>query len=176
MKPDFLEIISSDSSRATADLAVEAVADIPEYFKEVLDISLSEPSPVNWRAARVVALSAVHHPELFKPYVNKVAKLFPSFNIDGLKRTYAWLLARYVVFFDEDSQAGMIEICFDYMLKDEKIAVKYNCMKVLYEMCKLFPELKGELMAAIEVNLADGTFRINGELKKIYNAIDIDLK
>ena len=173
MKPNFQTLLNSDSLRATADIATEAIADVPEYFKEVLDISLEAKPPVNWRAARVVALSAEKYPELFVPYVNEIAQLFSDFSNDGLKRSYAWLLSKYVNYFNEDSQYDLIEVCFNYMLSDEKIAVKYNCMKLLYELCKIIPEINGELLAAIDFNISEGVFRFNGELKKIYNAIDI---
>ncbi len=175
MKPNFNKILG-DSLRITADIAVEAVADVPEYFKEVLDLSIKEKTPINWRAARVVALSSEKYPELFIPYVNKVAQLFPSFKNDGLKRSFALILSKYAKHFTEDSQANLIEVCFNYMLSDEKIAVKYNCMKVLYEMTKIIPELKGELQASIDFNVSQGIFRMNGEIKKIYREIDIQIK
>ena len=123
MKPNFKTILNSDSLRATADIGTEAIGGVPEYFKEVLDISLETKPPVNWRAARVLSLSAEQYPELFIPYVNNIAQLYSSFKNDGLKRTYAWLLSRYSKYFNEDSQADLIEVGFDYMLSDEKMAV-----------------------------------------------------
>ena len=173
MKPNFQNILNSDSLRATADIAVEAVGDTAEYFKEVLDISLEAKPPINWRAARVLALSAEQYPELFIPYVNKIAQLYSSFKNDGLKRSYAWLLSKYVKHFNENSQADIIEIGFNYMISEEKPAVKYNCMKVLFELSKIIPEIKGELQAAIDYNIQNGFFRMNGEIRKIYKAIDI---
>ena len=176
MRPNFYEIISIDSSRASADIAVEAIADVSEYFKEVMDISLQAKPPLNWRAARVLALSADEHHDLFIPYANQIALLFSCFTNDGLKRSYAWLLSRYAKYFNEESQSKLIEVCFNYLLSDEKIAVKYNCVKLLFEMSKIIPELKGELLAAIEFNISEGIFRMNGQLKKICKAIDIQLR
>ena len=176
MKPNFQSILNSDSLRVTADIAVEAVGDVPEYFKKVLDISLETKQPINWRAARVLALSAEQYPELFVPYVNKIAHLFFGFKNDGLKRSFALILSKYVTHFNEESQADMIEVCFNYMLSGETMAVKYNCMKVLYEMTKIIPELKGELLAVIDFNISEGIFRMNGEIKKIYNQTELKIK
>lgn len=175
MKPNFKKILNSDSLRVTADIATEAIANIPEYFKEVLDISLNSIPPVNWRAARVTALSAEKNYELFIPYVNEIAQLYSGFKNDGLKRSYAYLLSKYTKYFNEESQSDLIEVCFNYMLSDEKIAVKYNCMKLLFEMTEIIPELKGELLAAIEFNVSEGIFRMNGEILKIYKAVDIQV-
>lgn len=171
MKPNFKKILSN-SLRITMDIAAEAVGNNAVYFKEVLTISLKEKPPLNWRASRVIALCVDKHPDLFIPYVNTIAQLFSNFKNDGLKRSYAYALSKYVKHFNEESQADMIEVCFNYMLSDEKIAVKYNCMKVLYEMTKIIPELKGELQAAIDFNLSEGIFRMNGAIKKIYKKIE----
>jgi hypothetical protein len=176
MKPDFLQLLNSDSSRMTADLTAEAVENVPEYFKEVLNLSLESKSPVNWRAARVVALCAEETPELFMPYVNLIAQRFPKFQCDGLKRSYAWLLAKYSEFIDLKSQTALIDVCFKYLLEDEKPGVKYNCMKLLFEISKTLPELKGELAAIINLSISNGEFKMNGEIKKIYHAIDVQIQ
>jgi len=171
MKPNFKSILSN-SLRITMDIAAEAVGNNPEYFKKVLNISLEEKPSVNWRASRVIALCIDKHPNLFIPYVNKIAQLFPNFNNDGLKRSYAYVLSKYVKYLNEDSQADLIDVCFDYMLSDEKIAVKYNCMKLLFELTKIIPELKGELAASIDYNIQQDVFRMNGEIKRVYKAIN----
>lgn len=175
MKPNFQTILNSDSLRITADIAVEAISNNPDYFEEVINMSLNSKSPMNWRSSRVIALSVLKYPKLFIPYVNKIAQLFSSFKDDGLKRSYSFALSKYCEYLNEKSQADLIEICFDYMLSNEKVAVKYNCLKLLYEMCKIIPELKGELQAAIDFNISEGCFRMNGEIRKIYNAIDIQV-
>ncbi|MCF6364939.1 MAG: hypothetical protein L3J35_01940 [Bacteroidales bacterium] len=172
MPPKFKNILSN-SLRVTMDIAAETVGKNPQYFKEILNISLNEKPPINWRASRVIALCTDKYPDLFIPYVNKIAQLFPSFKNDGLKRSYAYVLSKYVKYFNEDNQAGLIEICFNYMLSDEKVAVKYNCMKLLFEMTEIIPELKGELQAAIGFNISEDIFRMTGEIKKIYKAIDV---
>jgi hypothetical protein len=176
MKPDFLEILKSDSSRLTADITTELIAGNPGFYDEVIDLSLVEKSPVNWRAARVAVLSAEEYPELFVPHVNCIAKKFKSFQCDGLKRSYASLLAKYTTYMNDDSKRILIDTCFKYMLEDEKPAVKYNCMKVLFELSMIIPEIKSELAAVIDFNISHGIFRMNGEIKKIYMAINLQIK
>jgi hypothetical protein len=176
MKPDFHRILNSDSSRLTADIATEAIDNVPEYFEEVLNFSLTSKSPLNWRAARVIALCSEENHELFIPFVNTIAKRVPKFECDGLKRSYTWLLSKYTEYLDESSQSALIDVCFKYMMEDEKPAVKYNSIKLLYEISKILPDLKGELAAIIDFNISQGVFKMNGEIKKIYNAIDLQIK
>jgi len=172
MKPNFKEILG-DSLRITSEIAAEAVGNNPKYFKEVVSLSLHETTPLNWRAARVVLFCIEDYPKLFIPYVNEIAKLFPTFKVDGLKRAYGHILSKYTKLIEEDYLSEIIEVCFNYMLSEEKIAVKYNCMKLLFEISKIYPDLKGELKASIDFNVSEGIFIMNGEIKKIYREIDI---
>jgi len=170
MKPKFKEILS-DSLKITSEIAAEAVGNNPKYFNELIELSLNEKAPLNWRASRVIALCSDNYPKLFIPYVNKIAQVFPRFKTDGLKRSYAYVLSKYVDKIKEDNIVGLIEACFSLMFSNEKIAVKYNCMKLLFEITKMIPELRGELKALIDYNLEQGVFRMNGEIKKVYKNI-----
>ena len=171
MKPDFRKILT-DSLRMTVDIATEAVDGKLEYFEAVLTLAIGDEAPLNMRASRVIALIVDKYHGLMMPFVDKIANLFPNFNSDGQKRSFAYVLSKYVNRLSEDNQAKMIDVCFDYLLSNEKVAVKYNCMKFLFEMTKLYPELRGELQSAIDFNLTEGIFRMNGEIKKIYKTIN----
>ncbi len=166
MTPNFTEILNN-SLRVTSEIAAEAIGDNPKYFKQVINLSLEENSPLNWRVARVVLICVEKNPYLFKPFVNKVGKAFVTFTNDGLKRAYAYVLSKYIKYLKEDILSAIIETCFSYMLANEKIAVKYNCIKFLFETSKIYPELKGELKASIDFNITNDIFKMNGSIKKI---------
>ncbi len=176
MSVDIKTILLIDSSRLTADIAVDVITDNPKAFDIAVDMSLKTKSPLNWRAARVVALAAEKNPQLFIPYVNEIAIRFPGFNCDGLKRSYTRLLAKFYDYIDTSFIPTLIDICFKYMLDNEKPAVKYNCMILLFEISKKLPELKGELLAVIAYNIDKKVFRRNGEILKIMNALEIRLR
>lgn len=171
MTPNFKKILSN-SLKITSEIAAEAVGNNPKYFDEIIKMSLHEKSPLNWRAARVVLLCIEKYPKLFVPYTNEIAKLFSTFKVDGLKRAYSYILSKYITQINEDFLSDLIETCFNYLLSKEKIAVKYNCMKLLFEISKKYPELKGELKASIDFNLSEDIFRMNGAIKKIYKELE----
>jgi hypothetical protein len=176
MSTDIKSILQIDSSRLTADIAVDLIEDNTKDFDIAVDISLKTKPPLNWRAARVVALAAEKNPNLFIPYVNDIALRFPGFNNDGLKRSYARLLAQFYTFIDTSLIPALIDICFKYMLENEKPAVKYNCMILLYELSRIFPELKGELLAVIDYNIDKKVFKRNGEISRIMKSLEIRLR
>jgi hypothetical protein len=171
MKPDFLALLSSDSSRATADITLEAVADNADYFAEIWQIAMSSKPPMNWRAARIIYFCLEKYPALFEPYANETAQKFPNFTNDGMKRGFALALSYAVPYLNMQSIEILVEDSFIKLLSDEKIAVKYNVSKLLFEICTLLPDLKGELQAAIEFNISSGVFRYNGDMMKILKAI-----
>jgi len=170
MKPDFKKILF-DSSKLTIDIAAETTGNNPDYFKEVLDLASAEEAPLNMRASRVIVSVCEKYPDLFLPYVNITAKNFPKFKTDGQKRAFAYVLSKYVKNIEEDNRAVLIETCFDYLFSNEKVAVKYNCLILLFEFTKIYPELKNELLAAIDFNLTEGVFRLSGVVKNIYGKL-----
>jgi hypothetical protein len=171
MKPDFKNILS-DSSRLTIDVAVKAVDANPANFNELMSLCMSPDSVMNMRASRVASFVSDKYPNLFLPYVNKIAEAFSGFKTDGQKRAFAYILSKYTTSLNEENQSEMLDICFKYMLSNEKVAVKYNCMRFLFAMTRMYPELKGELKAAIDFNITEEVFRMNGEIKKVYKAIE----
>jgi len=170
MKPDFKKILF-DSSKLTIDIAAEAVGNNQEYFKIVLNLALNEKSPLNMRASRVIVSVSDVYPDLFFPYVNEAAKQFYNLNNDGQKRAFAYVLSKYVNNIEEDNRAILLDTCFDYLFSNEKVAVKYNCLILLFEFLRIYPKLKNELLSAIDFNLTEGIFRMNGEIKRIYKKI-----
>ncbi|NPA68664.1 MAG: hypothetical protein GXO50_08655 [Chlorobi bacterium] len=174
MKPDFKKILF-DSSKLTIDIAAETVGNNPEYFKEVLNFASAEKSPLNMRASRVIVSVCEKYPGLFLPYVNITAEKFRKFKTDGQKRAFAYILSKYAENIEENNRAGLIDVCFDYMFSNEKVAVKYNCLILLFEFTKIYPELKNELLAAIDFNLTEGIFKLSGMIKRIYGALNENL-
>ena len=173
MQADFKKILSSDSSRMIAEIAVNAIGNNPEYFDFVLEMSLSEKSPVNWRASRAVELSTEKYPEFFLPHVNKIAELFPVFTTAGLKRSYAKILANYINEISEDNLSVLIDVSFKYLNSDKQdIAVRAYCMLFLYKVCEKIPELANELRDSILLCFPYFSVGLKGAAKKTLKKLD----
>ncbi len=169
--PDFYALLSADSLRATADIAIEAVGNRADFFAEVLKIALTEKPPINWRAARVLYICAEKNSELLAPHADNLAEALPTFTNDGMKRGIALALSYVVMQLSDDKILMLVKTGFEWMLSEEKIAVKYNVAKLLFEISKRVPDLKGELQAVIEFCISTGEFRNNGDIAKILKKI-----
>ncbi len=173
MLPDFKKILSIDSSRVTANLVVDAVGGNESYFKILMDAFYNEKSPINWRALRVIDICTDNNSDLFVPYVNKTAGIYPDYKEGAIKRILPKLFSKHVDKINQENCGILINTCFEYLLSgSEAVAVKVNCMQLLYELSKRVPEIRGELQAAIEFHYDEGTTGYKSRAKKILKELN----
>ena len=79
--PDFIGGLG-DSGRATADMAVLAIGNNPDYFKHLLDLCFSEPYPISMRASRVIQLFCEKNSEFIIPYLDEVILKISKAKVD----------------------------------------------------------------------------------------------
>ena len=139
-----------DSYRITAEIAVETVGNNEDLFAQLVEIMRFEKSPLNWRAARVLELCSYKFPNLFLPYVNIIAKEFPNFSTDGIKRQLPKLFGQYINDFTDENVGILVDTSFKILFSEEEaIAVRVNCMQLLYDLSNRISDIKGELEATI---------------------------
>ncbi|MBN2174988.1 MAG: hypothetical protein JW731_12715 [Bacteroidales bacterium] len=157
-----------DSSRKTADIAVCLVGDNPETFKKVLDFAMEDNGQFAMRAARVVNLAALNHPELMQPYINDIVKRLPGFKNDGLKRGIAKTLSERSFELEENTLGILVDTCFQWLNDpQEKIALKVYSMDILYRVSQSYPDIKPELISSLENELPKSSEAVGNRSKKI---------
>ena len=168
-----LEDLLFDSSRLTAEMAVHTIGKDPALFKKVLDFALENNDQYTMRAARVIHLTATNHPELIRPYLNKIIHALSGFENDGLKRSMTRILSEHCTDINEESQGILVDVCFNFLTDpDEKVALKIYSMDILYNLSQQYPDIKKELISSIENQLpyASAAIKSRGEkmMKKLY--------
>jgi hypothetical protein len=149
-----LQELLSDSSRRSIDMAVSIVGNNVHIFKNMLDVALLDRGKLTMRAARVVNFSANQYPHLIAPYLTEIVKKLHKFKHDSLRREMTKTLAEYPGEFEDESNSILLEICFNWFLDpEEKIAIKVYTLDILYRISKIYPDLKVELISAIEQQL-----------------------
>ncbi len=175
MKSNFREILSTGSSRTITDIVVDTVGNNSDYFDIIIDLSLNENKPINWRAAWVAEFCIRKYPDLFLPHAGKIAKKYSDFTTSGLKRIYAKVLVNYIDRISQTAVHALMKIAFDYLMSEkEDIAVRVNCMQILYEISKIIPEITGELQAVMQFNFENesAAFRSRaGKILKLINSV-----
>ncbi|MCB2218844.1 MAG: hypothetical protein KQI35_00510 [Bacteroidetes bacterium] len=153
--PSFdLEELLPNSSRRTIDMAISIVGNNPNIFKKILDVAMLDRGQLTMRAARVVNFSAGQYPHLIEPYLTEIVQKLHTFRHDSLRREMTKTLAEYPGEFDDESLSILLETCFKWFMDpEEKIAIKAYALDILYNISKIYPDLKIELISAIEQQL-----------------------
>jgi hypothetical protein len=175
-----LEELLVDSSKITADMAVQTIGDNPVLFKKVLDFALEDKEVFAQRASRVIQLTTTKYPYLIEPHLDKIVNSLPGFKNGGLKRNMLRLLAHHSNNLDEEQQSILLDVCFkNLMNSDEKPAVIVYSMDILYDISNQYPELKNELISCIENKMPVGSAGIKSRskkmLKKLYKETEVGI-
>ena len=150
----FLEMLSTDSYRATADAIVDKIGWNQDYFNEVVDYSLTNEYPVAMRAARVAQLCAEKHPSLAVSNLERIIEFLPKAKIDGVKRCYIKLFTENVAISELEKLKNLgilLDMGFQWVLNPkEAIAIRAFSLYLLNKLSKIEPDINIELLAVLE--------------------------
>ena len=172
---DFQEQLKYDPSRNNADFVTHIIGADLGSFMEVFNLIYSSPHPINQRAANVVETCTREHKEFLLLLTDYMIDTFNDFNIDGVRRAFMKIFSR--TDFNDDQSGRLIKICFDCMNDNkESIAVRVFGMQTLYNISRVFPDIKHELILTIENGMHLGipawSSRGSNLLKKLYREIE----
>ena len=155
--PDFIAGLG-DSGRATADLAVVAIANDADNFRHLLDISFSEPYPIGMRAARVAQLFCEKNPEFIIPYLDEIIERICHTKVEGVKRGFLKIIADSVDFKLVKDNSNLLQLAFDCLVSPtEAVAIRYYCIIICEKFCQYEPDLKPELKASLEFCMTEAS-------------------
>jgi hypothetical protein len=153
-----IEELLPDSGRQTVDNAAKAIVRHPEYIPELIKIAFKDVYPISMRTANLLEKCDLLRPDIIQPYLKEIVRKLPKSNAEGVKRCLLKMLTRHTKIENEDILGIVMNCCFEWLVKSgEATAVKYNTMKILYDISQKYPELKIELIAAIEDQLPKTT-------------------
>lgn len=141
-----------DSSRATADMAVDMIRQKPEMFHETYTVCMMQEGKMSMRAARVVQLVAMQQPGLFQPYFSDLVRRLPGLTHSSVKRSMLKILTLYDISDDESLHIIMLDYCFRRMNDSaEEVAIRAYSMLVINRLVKVYPEISSEFIAALHL-------------------------
>jgi hypothetical protein len=147
-----LESILTDSSRATADLAVGIIIQKPALFGQAYQMCMEQKGLPALRAARVVQLLAEQQPALFTPCLPDMVSQLPGMTHSSVKRCMMKVLTFFDLSAHEDLHGQIIDAAFMRMNDPaEEIATRAYATEVLRRFIKPYPEIAGEFIAALQL-------------------------
>ena len=139
-----------EHSKSNSEKITNYIGDDAQRLEELMDCFFCNEYRVSQRAAMVVSNCFDHKSELMQPYLSKLVENLNALNIHiAVKRNTIRILQ--FVDIPEDIQATLFDKCLIYLVDPkEPIALKAFSMGILYNICKIHPELKGEVIPLIE--------------------------
>ena len=173
---DLKDLILFDlSKRHTRELASMAQKD-NRILNELWKFALSDEAPLNWRSAWVIKGIHENDPGLIESLVPDMIRALPDLKKEGVKREFLRMIMEYPLPDDEERLGILLDTCFRWLSEPaEPIAVKVHCMTILFEICKVIPEIKQELITTIEVAMAEGSAGIVNRGSKTIRALKLGM-
>jgi hypothetical protein len=167
-------ILLEEHSRNVTNTILEAVKNDHSLIKELMDCFFDANLRVCQRAAWPVGDLGEKYPQLILPYLDKMITQLknPKHNaiIRNTVRTWQFMSI------PDKSQGEVYEVCFHYIIDPKvPIAIRAFSMTVCANICKNYPELKAELMIAIQDQMENGSAGICSRGRKIINSLSNDI-
>ncbi len=153
---DFRSLLADIPSGIGKDLLIGEVIKSDSHFFTLLQLTLHEKDPLAWRACWVLDGSDERKPGLARKHIGTIVKALPDLESLGALRSLLRMLSRYEI--PEKYQGLLIDLCFSYLVSElYPVAVKVHAMQIIYQHVLIYPELKDELMAVIEDQIANNS-------------------
>jgi len=183
-KEKLLHEISKAVSKSKAIELAKIVATADFFMVDLLALCYHAEKSIAFRAAWILELVEYTYPAKFIPALPDFINELPRQRNGGCQRCFSKILMhisnpkasviRRTTFNELSSTVHekIVETMFEWLINPHTpVAVRVNCMDVLYYMSPQFPWIKEELLAQIEFYLKDGSAALQsrgkGLLKKL---------
>ncbi len=152
MKTDYISLLEIGGERAVADLAIKALEDRPETFRDLLDLCFLEKYPLSMRASRAVQLYCEKYPEAIYPFLDEVVEKAIITKIHGVRRNFLKIFAEFIDIRKISDPGPLLNACFEWLL-DAGLppGVRVHAAGVIYKIGTQEPGLHQELKATLEL-------------------------
>lgn len=139
----------------------------PENVKSLMDCFLSKDIRVAQRAAWSVHWAAEKRPDLIQPYVGVLVGQLKKTDVhNAVIRNSLRILEELSI--PEEFHGEVMDACFSFIQKrDTAIAIKAFSLTVLFNLTKIYPDIKNELRFIIEENIDYETAAYQSRGRKI---------
>lgn len=154
-------------SRANVDFVKDIVLSTHGLFDRLFEMVIANQEPLSRRAIWSLDYCLEKKPDLLTNYhKTQLINNLQKFTHPGMQRHSLRILARYEV--PESISGKFLNHCFELLLNPKtSIASKAWCMDIIYRFSQKEPELKPELITAIEFQKENASAGIKNKSKKM---------
>jgi len=149
IKENLRNQLLAELSRRNTDLITQWVIENTEAVDPLIELVFSNEEKVAPRASWVLEKLSEIQNEPIKPYISRVIAALPDIKSSGTRRTLAKVLMLHSI--PENQEGNMLDFCITMIESPkEPVAVKANCMTIVFNILPKYPDLKNEIFAIIE--------------------------
>lgn len=163
MKDSFYSLIENCTAhRPDRDRNAQLIFDHPERLTELMAVALNPTDPNHYKACWILELVLQKEIHRIVPHLDHFCKTLPSYAHDGAIRSLSKIVLFAVTEHGLMAKSGaeflsapqlkiMTEVCFDWLIGNQKVAAKAYAMRALFEIGKLHPWIYRELRSILEL-------------------------
>lgn len=175
------DMINRMMSMQEAEWIATSAIENPQIFNKLLEYSFSSDKKLGFRASWTLTKVCDKFPELIYPYITDIINRLDKIDNESTQRSFLRIISLSDMLRISEKEHGILaEHCFAALRSGfSAIAIKAYSMEILYNIAVIYPELRNELSATINLLEGEGSAGIIARgtmiLKKLAN-IPIDPK
>ena len=116
------------------------IFDHPEHLKDLIEFGTDLNNKNHHKAVWIIEMIAEHQTEMLSPFIEKICQTISGYKNDsairGMSRVAFFLGTSKNITLTEFQKEKLIEICLDWLIRDERVACKVYAMKTLHHFGK----------------------------------------
>ena len=137
----------------------------PEFLPELIQIAFNPKDKTHFKALWVLELLCEKKLKIFIPYIDGFCETIPLLTNDSAIRPASKIclfLAKSNhrsngITLSQNQETLIIETCFDWLIKDEKVATKVYAMRALFTLGKKYDWVHPEIKTIIQQDYSKHT-------------------
>ena len=166
----FTEQINLPSSKVITLQTAEYIIKKPQSLDVLYQLIWEDKLPKSWKASWILEHVFLDKPRMIDAYLADMITKFPHIKADGTKRHISKILAFSEI--NEIATGDFLNTCFEWLMsKSIPVAVKSNCISILVNLSKIYPELKQELIACLETEQENNSAAFKGRMNQVIHQL-----
>ncbi|KGO89307.1 hypothetical protein [Flavobacterium suncheonense] len=150
MTTSFTEQLSKiNASTENRNRMRDFVLQHPEVLKDLITFGTDLNNKNHHKGVWIIEMLAEHQTELLFPFADKICETISKYKNDsairGMSRVAYFLGTTKSIKLTEFQHEKLVEICLDWLIRDERVACKVYAMKTLQHFGKKEPWIADEL-------------------------------
>jgi hypothetical protein len=168
---DIRSILQNNYSKTNQDFIIQSVIDYNEKIEELMICFFDSNLRICQRSANVVSKISKKNSELFLPFIPRMLQALNDPIHSAITRNIVRVWQTIDI--PEEYLGEIFDKCMSYINDPKKaIAVRAFSIEICSNICKKYPELKGELIEILNLHYEAGSSGIKHKIKKSINALN----